>query len=69
VSPEILGVAAAAGFGASLALLLGLAPGVLQVMAFGFGVLAAVLSPAIVGSGSTIVLVLVGSWSGRCSRR
>jgi iron complex transport system permease protein len=63
VSPEILGVAAAAGFGASLALLLGLAPGVLQVMAFGFGVLAAVLSLAIgriVGSGSTIVLVLGG---------
>jgi iron complex transport system permease protein len=63
VSPEILGVAAAAGFGASLALLLGLAPGVLQVMAFGCGVLAAVLSLAIgriVGSGSTVVLVLGG---------
>ena len=63
VSPEILGVAAAAGFGASLALLLGLAPVVLQIMAFGFGVLAAVLSLGIgriMGGGSTIVLVLGG---------
>ena len=63
VSPEILGVAAAAGFGASLALLLGLPPAVLQVLAFGFGVLAAVLSLGIgriVGGGSTIVLVLGG---------
>lgn len=63
VSPEILGVAAAAGFGASLALLLGLAPVVLQVMAFGFGLLAAVLSLGIgriVGGGSVVVLVLGG---------
>jgi iron complex transport system permease protein len=63
VSPEILGVAAAAGFGASLALLLGLAPAVLQVMAFGFGLLAAVLSLGIgriVGGGSVVVLVLGG---------
>jgi iron complex transport system permease protein len=63
VSPEILGVAAAAGFGASLALLLGLAPAVLQALAFGFGLLAAVLSLGIgriVGGGSVVVLVLGG---------
>ena len=63
VSPEILGVAAAAGFGASLALLLGLAPAVLQVMAFGCGLVAAVLSLSIgriVPGGSVVVLVLGG---------
>ncbi|WP_020500535.1 FecCD family ABC transporter permease [Sciscionella marina] len=63
VSPDILGVSAAAGFGASLALLLGLASAVLQVLAFGGGILAAVLSVLIgrvVGRGSTIVFVLGG---------
>jgi iron complex transport system permease protein len=63
VSPEILGVAAAAGFGASLSLLLGLGPAALQVMAFGFGLLAAALSWGIgrvVGGGSVVVLVLGG---------
>ena len=63
VSPEILGVAAAAGFGASLGVLIGLPQGALQVLAFGFGILAALLSVAIgrvVGNGSSIVLVLGG---------
>ena len=63
VSPEILGVAAAAGFGASVSLLFGWSPAVLQVLAFGGGVLAAVLSLMIgrvIGGGSSIVLVLGG---------
>lgn len=63
VSPEILGVSAAAGFGASLAVLVGVPQGVLQLLAFGFGVLAAavsVLIGRIVGNGSPIVLVLAG---------
>lgn len=63
VSPEILGVAAGAGFGASLGILLGFSATVLQVMAFAFGLLAAVASLAIgrvVGSVSPIVLVLGG---------
>lgn len=63
VSPEILGVAAGAGFGASVGILLGLPPAVLQVLAFGFGLLAALVSLAIgrvVGTASPIVLVLGG---------
>ena len=63
VSPEILGVSAAAGFGASLSLLFGWSPAVLQVLAFGGGVLAALLSLTIgrvIGRGSSIVLVLGG---------
>ncbi len=63
VSPDILGVSAAAGFGGSLALLLHLPTAVLQLMAFGFGLLAALLSLLIgrvVGGGSIVVLVLGG---------
>ncbi|MGH3778238.1 MAG: FecCD family ABC transporter permease [Pseudonocardiaceae bacterium] len=63
VSPEILGVTAGAGFGASVSILLGLPLGVQQVMAFLFGLLAAVLALAIgriVGGMSPIVLVLGG---------
>ncbi len=63
VSPEILGVAAGAGFGASVSILLGLSYGVLQVMSFLFGLLAALLALSIgriVGSISPIVLVLGG---------
>lgn len=63
VSPEILGVAAGAGFGASVGILLGLPSATLQVMSFVFGLLAALLALAIgrmVGSGSIIILVLGG---------
>lgn len=63
VSPEILGVAAGAGFGASLGILLGLPESVFQGMAFGCGLLAAFASLAIgriVGTVSPIVLVLGG---------
>ncbi|MGH3797805.1 MAG: FecCD family ABC transporter permease [Pseudonocardiaceae bacterium] len=63
VSPEILGVAAGAGFGASVGILLGLPMSALQVLAFGFGLLAALVSLTIgrvVGSVSPIVLVLGG---------
>lgn len=63
VSPEILGVAAGAGFGAALGILLGLPESVFQPMAFGFGLLAAFASLAIgraVGTVSPIVLVLGG---------
>jgi iron complex transport system permease protein len=63
VSPEILGVAAGAGFGGSLSILLGLSPAELQGMAFVGGLLAAVLALAIgrvvVGTSPT-VLVLSG---------
>jgi iron complex transport system permease protein len=63
VSPEILGVAAGAGFGASVGILLGLPSIALQVLSFSCGLVAAVLALAIgrvVGSGSIIVLVLGG---------
>jgi iron complex transport system permease protein len=63
VSPEILGVAAGAGFGGSVSILLGLPPAELQVMAFVGGLLAAVLALAIgrlVGGTSPTVLVLSG---------
>lgn len=63
VSPEILGVAAGAGFGGSLSILLGLSPAQLQVMAFTGGLLAAVLALGIgrvVGGTAPTVLVLSG---------
>ena len=63
VSPEILGVAAGAGFGASVGILLGVPSSVLQLLAFGCGLLAAGLAMGIgrvVGKGSLIVLVLGG---------
>lgn len=63
VSPEILGVAAGAGFGAAGAILLGLPTLPLQILSFGCGLLAALLSLTIgriVGRGSLIVLVLGG---------
>ncbi|CAJ61070.1 MULTISPECIES: FecCD family ABC transporter permease [Frankia] len=63
VSPEILGVAAGAGFGASVSILVGLDTTLLQVISFGCGLLAAVLSLTIarvVGKGSLIILVLGG---------
>lgn len=63
VSPEILGVSNGAGFGASIGILMGLPPGIREVLAFSFGLLAAVLSLGIaraVGSGLTVVIVLGG---------
>jgi len=63
VSPDILGVSAGAGFGASVAILAGLSSAELQILSFGCGLLAAVLAVAIgrsVGRGSLVVLVLGG---------
>lgn len=63
VSPEILGVAAGAGFGGSVSILLGLPPAELQLMAFAGGLVAAVLALAIgrlVEGTSPTVLVLSG---------
>ncbi|MEX5709339.1 iron ABC transporter permease [Parafrankia sp. FMc6] len=63
VSPEVLGVAAGAGFGASVSILIGLPTAALQTMSFGCGLLAAVLAVTIarvVGRGSLIILVLGG---------
>jgi iron complex transport system permease protein len=63
VSPEILGVAAGSGFGASAAILTGLSTTPLQVLSFAGGLLAAVLAVTIgrvVGRGSLIILVLGG---------
>ncbi|MBO0821765.1 MAG: iron ABC transporter permease, partial [Nocardiopsaceae bacterium] len=63
VSPEILGVAGGAAFGGSLAILLGLPQAALQILAFVFGLFAAVAALAIsrlVGGGSSVVLVLAG---------
>ncbi|KJE21623.1 ABC-type Fe3+-siderophore transport system, permease component [Frankia torreyi] len=63
VSPEILGVAAGAGFGASVSILIGLDTTLLQIISFGCGLLAAVLSliiARVVGKGSLIILVLGG---------
>ncbi|WP_210253247.1 iron ABC transporter permease [Beijerinckia sp. L45] len=63
VSPEILGVAAGAGFGASIGILLGVGVGLLEILSFGCGLLAALLALAIgrlVGNGSLSILVLGG---------
>ncbi|CUU55413.1 iron complex transport system permease protein [Parafrankia irregularis] len=63
VSPEVLGVAAGAGFGASVSILIGLPTAALQTISFGCGLLAAVLAVSIarlVGRGSLIILVLGG---------
>lgn len=63
VSPEVLGVAAGAGFGASMGILLGASYQFIEMLAFVFGLSAALLALAItrlVGSGSLIVLVLGG---------
>jgi iron complex transport system permease protein len=63
VSPDILGLAAGAGFGGSLSILLGLPTAELQVMAFAGGLLATGLALAIgrvMGGTSPTVLVLGG---------
>lgn len=63
VSPDILGVSAGAGFGASLAVMLNLGALGIQVSAFGTGLLAVALCFGIgqaINRHSLIVLVLVG---------
>ncbi|MCC6983163.1 MAG: iron ABC transporter permease [Bauldia sp.] len=63
VSPDILGVSAGAGFGASLAVMLNLGVVGVQLSAFGTGLLAVVLCYLIgqaINRHSLIVLVLVG---------
>ncbi len=63
VSPDILGVSAGAGFGAALGILISGDPGIIQVSAFVFGILAVAIAYGIgraVGKGSTLVLVLGG---------
>ncbi|MDD4127216.1 MAG: iron ABC transporter permease [Methanomicrobium sp.] len=63
VSPDILGVASGAGFGAALAILLSGNPFIIQILAFIFGILAVfitcIISRAYKGAG-TLVLVLSG---------
>jgi iron complex transport system permease protein len=63
VSPDILGVSAGAGLGASIGILLNQPFAVVQIMAFIFGLLGALFSLGIAqlfGRGSIIVLVLAG---------
>lgn len=63
VSPEILGVAAGAGFGASAGILANQSSAVVQILAFAGGLLAAMMAvmiARIVGSGSLTILVLAG---------
>jgi iron complex transport system permease protein len=63
VSPDILGVAAGAGFGAALGILLSGNPWVIQVSAFVFGIIAVAVTYGIsrvYQNTSTLVLVLAG---------
>jgi iron complex transport system permease protein len=65
VSPDILGVAAGASFGASLAILCNADMALIQIAAFGFGLLAVAITYAIVAlrsgrSDGVLMLVLVG---------
>jgi iron complex transport system permease protein len=63
VSPDILGVAAGAGFGAALGILLSGNPWVIQVSAFVFGIVAVAVTygiSRIYKNTSTLVLVLAG---------
>lgn len=63
VSPDILGVSAGAGFGASVGILAGVSSAELQILSFVCGLLAAALAVAVgrtVGRGSLVVLVLGG---------
>lgn len=63
VSPAILGVSAGAGFGAALGILAGASWALVQLLGFGFGLVAtaaAVLISRLVGRGSIVVLVLGG---------
>ncbi|WP_018633630.1 FecCD family ABC transporter permease [Neomegalonema perideroedes] len=64
VSPDILGVSAGAGFGATLGILLGLPVMAIQMLGFGMGLLAVILvlglSWALRGEGQILVMVLCG---------
>jgi iron complex transport system permease protein len=63
VSPDILGVTAAAGFGAALALLLSAKPLELQIIAFGFGLVGVALTyllARIYRTAPVLMLVLSG---------
>ena len=63
VSPDILGVSAGAGFGASLGLFFNMPFAEVQALAFLGGVVSVVLTVGVaqvIGRGSTIVLVLAG---------
>ncbi|HOD86448.1 MAG TPA: iron ABC transporter permease [Methanoculleus sp.] len=63
VSPDILGVAAGAGFGAALGILVSGNPWVIQVSAFAFGIVAVAVTYGIgrvYHNSSTLILVLAG---------
>lgn len=63
VSPDILGVSAGAGFGAALGILISGDPGIIQVSAFIFGIVAVAVTYGIgrvYHNSSTLVLVLAG---------
>jgi iron complex transport system permease protein len=63
VSPDILGVSSGAGFGAALAILLSWSPGLIQISALAFGILAVALAyllSRIYHADSVIMLVLSG---------
>ncbi len=69
VSPDILGVAAGAGFGAGLAILLGLGPIGIQAASFGFGLLAVAITALIAAwrgrrGDTALTMVLVGIFVG-----
>lgn len=65
VSPDILGVATGAGFGAAIAILFGWSGLAIQGMAFGFGLMAVAITYAIgsresAGGATILVMVLAG---------
>lgn len=63
VSPDLLGVSAGAGVGASLAILMHLPPASIQLMAFTIGILAVLLSimiPKLLYNQNTLMLILAG---------
>ena len=72
VSPDILGVSAGAGFGAALGILISGDPGVIQISAFAFGIVAVAITYGIgrvYRNSSTLVLVLAGIIVGSSSPR
>jgi iron complex transport system permease protein len=62
VSPDILGVSAAAGFGAALAILLSASPLVIQLTALVFGVIGVLLAYALsrVHNSTSVVMLVLG---------